>query len=63
MPIEFVFTEPEQVRCMKIKVPVVLAEAEAQIVVDTTFCLPELAKKVDHIDVMVQGLEADRPGT
>jgi len=59
MPIEFIFTEPEQVRCMKIKVPVVIAEAEAQIVVDTTFCLPELAKKVDHIDVMVQGLEAD----
>ena len=60
MPIEFDFMEPELVRCVKIKVPVVIAETEeAQVVVDTTFCLPELAKKVDHIDVMVQDLEAD----
>ncbi|MFZ5646204.1 MAG: DUF3794 domain-containing protein [Bacillota bacterium] len=59
MPIEFFFDEPTRVKCMKIKVPVVIAESETQVVVDTTFCLPELAKKVDHIDVMVQGLEAD----
>lgn len=60
MPIEFMFTEPEIVRCVKIKVPVVIAETgEAQVVVDTTFCLPELAKKIDHIDVSVQDLEAD----
>ncbi len=60
MPIEFMFTEPDIVRCVKIKVPVVIAEtAEAQVVVDTTFCLPELAKKIDHIDVTVTNLEAD----
>ena len=60
MPVEFTFVEPELVRCVKIKVPVVIAEAEeAQVVVSNTFCLPELAKKVDHIDVMVQDLEAD----
>jgi len=60
MPIEFIFTEPEQVQCVLIRVPVVISETpEAQIIVDTTFCLPEMAKKVDHIDVMVRDLEAD----
>ncbi len=60
MPNEFDFIEPEMVRCVKIKVPVVIAETnDAQIVVDSTFCLPELAKKIDHIDVSVQDLEAD----
>lgn len=59
MPIEYMFEEPNRVNCIKVKLPVVLAEAEAQIVVDNTTCLPELAKKIDHIDVMVQGLEAD----
>lgn len=59
MPIEYMYEEMGKVRCMKVKLPVVLAEAEAQVVVDSTFCMPELAKKVDHIDVMVQGLEAD----
>lgn len=60
MPIEFTFAEPEMVRCVQIKVPVVLAETEeAQIVIDNTFCLPELAKKIDHIDAMVTDLEAD----
>lgn len=60
MPIEYTFTEPENVQCVLLKVPVVIAETgDAQVVVDNTFCLPELAKKVDHIDVMVQDLEAD----
>ncbi|MFZ5595754.1 MAG: DUF3794 domain-containing protein [Bacillota bacterium] len=59
MPIEYYYAEPEQVRCVKIKVPVVVAESEAQVVVDSTFCMPELAKKVDHIDVSVRDLEAD----
>ncbi|MCL6478009.1 MAG: DUF3794 domain-containing protein [Peptococcaceae bacterium] len=60
MPIEYMFMEPELVRCVKIKVPVVIADTEeVQVVVDTTFCLPELAKKIDHIDISVQDLEAD----
>ncbi|MFZ5642761.1 MAG: DUF3794 domain-containing protein [Bacillota bacterium] len=59
MPMEMFNVDPNTLRCMQIKVPVVLAEAEAQIVVDTTFCLPELAKKVDHIDVSLRDLEAD----
>lgn len=59
MPNEFISAQPEHERCVKIKVPVVIAEAEAQVVVDSTFCLPELAKKIDHIDVSVRDLEAD----
>lgn len=60
MPNEFEFIEPDLVKCVKIKVPVVIAETEdAQIVVDNTFCLPELAKKIDHIDISVRDLEAD----
>ncbi|MCL6610426.1 MAG: DUF3794 domain-containing protein [Peptococcaceae bacterium] len=59
MPIEFMFATPETLRCMKIKVPVVIAESEAQVVVDSTAHLPELAKKVDHIDASVRDLEAD----
>lgn len=51
--------EPEELQCMKIKVPVVLAEEEVQVLVDTTVTLPELAKKVDHIDGRVEGLEAE----
>lgn len=59
MPIQYEYTEPETVLCMKLKVPVVLAEEEAQVVVDSTTHLPELAKKVDHIDGKVMDLEAD----
>lgn len=59
MPIEFLYAEPETVRCMKIKVPVVLADVEKQIVIDNTTCLPEVVKKIDHIDVRVDDLEAD----
>ncbi|MDQ0285275.1 hypothetical protein J2Z49_000368 [Desulfofundulus luciae] len=59
MPIEYVYTEPEEVLCLKIKVPVVLAEEEVQVLVDSTVTLPELAKKVDHIDARVEDLEAE----
>lgn len=58
MAIEMVFTEPEDVLCVKIKVPVVLAEDEVQVVVDNVTCLPELAKKVDHITTELRDLEA-----
>ncbi|MEW6275536.1 MAG: SPOCS domain-containing protein [Bacillota bacterium] len=59
MPIQFEFTEPEQVLCMKIVTPVVLAETEAQVVIDKTLHLPELVKKVDHIDARVKDFEAE----
>lgn len=59
MPIEFNMPVPETLRCMKVKLPLVLADVEAQVEVDNTTHMPELAKKVDHIDVWVQDLEAD----
>lgn len=59
MPIQYTYMEPEEVQCLKIKVPVVLSEQEVQVVVDSTVTLPELAKKVDHIDGRVEGLEAE----
>ena len=59
MPIEYDLPVPDYLRCMKVKLPIVLAETEAQVVVDSVAMVPELAKKVDHIDVMVMGLEAD----
>lgn len=59
MPIEYQFTEPETVTCMKIVTPAVLAEEEAQMGIDSTFHMPELAKKIDHIDGRVLSFEAE----
>lgn len=59
MPIQYEFTEPEMVTCMKVVTPVVLAEEEAQILIDKTIHLPELAKKIDHIDASVRDLDAE----
>ncbi len=59
MPIEYMLPVPDELRCVEVKLPIVLADLEAQTEVDSTLCMPELCKKVDHIDVMVQDLEAD----
>jgi len=59
MPIEYEFTEPATVTCMKIVTPAVLAEEEAQVVIDSTLHMPELTKKIDHIDGRVISLEAE----
>ena len=58
MPIQYYYNEPDNVLCVKIKVPVVLAEEEVQIIVDNTVTLPELAQKIDHIDALLQEFEA-----
>lgn len=50
MPIQYYYSEPDNVLCVKIKVPVVLAEEEVQVVIDNVATLPGLAQKVDHID-------------
>ncbi|MCQ2559323.1 MAG: DUF3794 domain-containing protein [Clostridia bacterium] len=59
MPIEYDLPVPENLRCLKVKLPILLAEAESQVVVDSVTQTPELTKKIDHIDVMVMGFEAD----
>jgi|GEM_PF-477214 len=58
MPIQYYYNEPADVLCVKIKVPVVLAEAEIQVIVDNIATLPELAQKVDHIDARLQDFNA-----
>ena len=58
MPIQYYYSEPDNVLCVKIKVPVVLAEEEVQVIVDNIATLPELAQKIDHIDALLQDFEA-----
>lgn len=57
MPVEFMFTETQPVRCLEIKVPVVVAEAEMEKEVDNSITLPELAIKVDKIIASVRDLK------
>lgn len=45
--------------CVLVKLPIVLADIPASVMVDNVVCLPEQAKKVDHIDVVVRDLEAE----
>lgn len=54
MAFEYFYSEPDNVLCVKVKVPVVLAEEELQVIVDNITHLPELAKKVDHIDARLR---------
>lgn len=58
MSIQYFYSEPDNVLCVKIKVPVVMAEEEVQVVVDNVATLPELAQKVDHIDARLDEFEA-----
>ncbi len=58
MPIQYFYSEPDNVLCVKIKVPVVLAEAEVQVIVDNIATLPEIAQKIDHIDASLQDFNA-----
>ncbi len=58
MPIQYFYSEPDNVLCVKIRVPVVLAEDEVQVIVDNVAALPELAQKIDHIDAMLRDFEA-----
>lgn len=57
MPVEFFFSETQPVRCIEIKVPVVVAEADLEKEVDSTIILPELAVKVDKIIASVRDLK------
>ncbi|WP_066634272.1 SPOCS domain-containing protein [Desulfolucanica intricata] len=59
MPVEYYFNETEKVRCVKVKLPVVLAEEEVQVTIENTTCLPELAKKIDKIEARVRDIEID----
>ena len=45
--------------CVLVKLPIVIADIVDSITVDNVTCLDEQAKKIDHIDVKVEDLEAD----
>jgi len=57
MPLEYFYREQENVLCVKVKIPVVLAEEDIQVLVDNITHLPELAKKVDHIDARLKDFD------
>lgn len=58
MPIEYFYSEPDNVLCVKVNVPVVLADTDIQFIVDNVATLPELAQKIDHIDALLKDFEA-----
>ncbi|MCL2336151.1 MAG: DUF3794 domain-containing protein, partial [Firmicutes bacterium] len=58
MAIQYFYSEPDNVLCVKIRVPVVLAEEEVQVIVDNIVTLPELAQKIDHIDARLDDFAA-----
>lgn len=57
VPTQFLFSEVQPVKCIEIKVPVVVAEAPVETVVDSIATLPELAIKVDRIVASVRDLK------
>jgi len=57
MPVQYYFDEKLPVHCMRIKVPVVVAESDVEVVLDSTLVLPELAQKVDKIIASIRDLK------
>ncbi len=57
VPAQFLFTEVQPVRCVEIKVPVVVEAVEVQAVIDNHVTLPELAIKIDKIIASVRDLQ------
>ncbi|HOV79131.1 MAG TPA: DUF3794 domain-containing protein [Bacillota bacterium] len=56
MPVQYFFSETQPVRCIEVKLPVVVAESDVEVVVDSIITLPELAVKVDKIIASVRDL-------
>lgn len=57
VPAQYFLSEVQPVRCIEIKVPVVLEAVDFESVVDSTIILPELAMKIDKILVSVRDLK------
>ncbi|KUK83675.1 MAG: Uncharacterized protein XD97_0127 [Pelotomaculum thermopropionicum] len=57
MPVQYYLDEMLPVHCMRIKVPVVVAESDVEVVLDSTLVLPELAQKVDKIIASIRDLK------
>ena len=59
VPQQFFLSEQQFVKCIEIKVPVVIEAAEVQVVVDNHVTLPELAIKIDKIIASVRDLRGN----
>lgn len=57
MPEQYYYTEVQPVRCVEIRIPLVIASVDVEAVIDNVFTLPELAIKVDKIKASVRDLE------
>ena len=57
MAVQYYLSEVQPVRCVLVTVPIVIAEVDAEAVVDSTITLPELAIKVDKIIASVRDLK------
>lgn len=54
---EYFYTETQPVKCIEIKVPVVVAKTNIEVAVDAIKDMPELALKVDKIEATVRDLK------
>jgi hypothetical protein len=54
---EYFYTESQPVRCLEIKVPVVVAKTNIEVAVDVIKDMPELVLKVDRIEATVRDLK------
>lgn len=57
MPEQYYYAEVQPVRCIQIRVPIVIESVDVESVIDSTLTLPELAIKVDKIIASVRDLE------
>ncbi|OPX85133.1 MAG: hypothetical protein A4E53_03599 [Pelotomaculum sp. PtaB.Bin104] len=57
MPEHYYYAEVQPVRCVEIKVPIVIESVDVEAVIDNSLTLPELAKKVDKIVASVRDLK------
>lgn len=57
MPEQYYYTEVQPVRCIEIRVPIVIESVDVEAVIDSSLTLPELAIKVDKIIASVRDLK------
>jgi len=58
MPEQYYYTEVQPVKCIEIRVPLVIESVDVEAVIDNVLTLPELAIKVDKIRASVRDLTA-----
>lgn len=58
MPEQYYYTEVQPVRCIAIRVPLVIESVDVEAVVDNVYTIPELAVRVDKIKASIRDLSA-----